>query len=212
MQKTALAKVMIVDDDPFIRVAISSTLKSVGFDVVGSFDSAKDAVASYLENPSELVLLDLDLGIGPNGIDLAHSLRKLNESVGIVLLTTFVDPRFADARNLKPPKGSRYLVKSDISDISQLITVLLQTKHRPFVENINHVDRFASLTDIQIEVWKMVADGLSSSEIAERRDISEKAVEAIIARIYNFLDLKKVKENNPRVLLANYFKILSGKI
>jgi DNA-binding NarL/FixJ family response regulator len=58
----------------------------------------------------------------------------------------------------------------------------------------------------------MVADGLSSSEIAERRGISEKAVEAIIARIYNFLGLKKVKENNPRVLLANHFKKLSGKI
>ena len=61
-------------------------------------------------------------------------------------------------------------------------------------------------------MWREVAEGLSSSEIAARRNISEKAVEAILARIYAFLEIKKEKANNPRILLANSFKKFSGKL
>jgi DNA-binding NarL/FixJ family response regulator len=77
---------------------------------------------------------------------------------------------------------------------------------------VNHINKFEKLTDLQIEVWREVAEGLSSFEIASRRNISEKAVEAILARIYIFLGIKKDKTNNPRILLANSFKRYSGKI
>jgi DNA-binding NarL/FixJ family response regulator len=76
---------------------------------------------------------------------------------------------------------------------------------------VNHINKFEKLTDLQIEVWREVTEGLSSFEIASRRNISEKAVEAILARIYTFLEIKKDKTNNPRILLANSFKRFSGK-
>jgi DNA-binding NarL/FixJ family response regulator len=76
---------------------------------------------------------------------------------------------------------------------------------------VNHINKFEKLTDLQIEVWREVSEGLSSSEIAARRKISEKAVEAILARIYTFLEIKREKSNNPRILLANSFKKFSGK-
>ena len=212
MDRVALGTVMIVEDDPFIGLAVETSLKSAGFNVLANLQNAKDAITSYSIKPSDLVLLDLDLGIGPNGIDVAHALRKLNSNVGIILLTTFVDPRFADTRNLIPPKGTRYLVKSEISDVSQLIKVLLQTKHSPFIENMTHMNKFNALTDLQIEVWKAVSEGQSSIEIAEQRGISEKAVEAIISRIYTFLEIKKTKSINPRVVLANSFNKLAGKL
>ena len=203
---------MVVDDDPFIRVAISSALTAAGFDVVDCVASAKEAIASFSVKNPEIVLLDLDLGIGPTGIDLSYALRNINENLGVVFLTTFVDPRFADIRNRVTPRGSRYLVKSEVTNISQVISVLLQTKHRPFNENVNQVNKFEVLTDAQIEVWKAVSEGLSSSEIAIRRGTSEKAIEAILARIYIFLGIKKTKSTNPRILLAKAFNKLSGKI
>jgi DNA-binding NarL/FixJ family response regulator len=74
------------------------------------------------------------------------------------------------------------------------------------------MNKFNALTDLQIEVWKAVSEGQSSIEIAEQRGISEKAVEAIISRIYTFLEIKKTKSINPRVVLANSFNKLAGKL
>jgi DNA-binding NarL/FixJ family response regulator len=211
MRSVKLGKILIVDDDKFIRTSLDSTLANSGFDISGSVSTAKDALAINGLDPADVALLDLDLGIGPTGFDIAQALRRTSPQIGIVFLTSYQDPRFAAIHGVSAPKGSRYLVKSEIENIAQIISTILQTKHRPFNENVNHINKLDKLTDLQIEVWREVSEGLSSSEIAARRDISEKAVEAILARIYTFLGIKKEKTNNPRILLANAFKKYSGK-
>ncbi len=211
MRSVKLGKILIVDDDKFIRTSLDSTLANSGFDISGSVSTAKDALAINALDPADVALLDLDLGIGPTGFDIAQALRRTSPQIGIVFLTSYQDPRFASIHGVSAPKGSRYLVKSEIENIAQIISTILQTKHRPFNENVNHINKFDKLTDLQIEVWREVSEGLSSSEIAARRDISEKAVEAILARIYTYLGIKKEKTNNPRILLANAFKKYSGK-
>ncbi len=202
---------MIIDDDPFIRSTMESALKSSGFET-SAFANARESIASFEKLKPEIALLDLDLGIGPTGIDLAHALRKLDSKIGIIFLTTYLDPRFADVRNKSLPQGSRYLVKSEVENVAQIISVVLQTKHRPYNQNINHMNKYSELTDLQIEIWKAVTDGYSSAEIADQRGISEKAVEATLARIYSYLGIKKDKTNNPRILLVNAFKAMSGKV
>ena len=211
MSSRNLGQVLIVDDDKFVRTSLHGALSNSGFDISGTVSSAKEALAISSSTLVDVALLDLDLGIGPTGFDLALALRKMTPQMGIVFLTSFQDPRFASISGVTAPRGSRYLVKSEIENISQVISTILQTKHRPFNENVNHINKFEKLTDLQIEVWREVSEGLSSSEIAARRNISEKAVEAILARIYTFLEIKKEKSNNPRILLANSFKKFSGK-
>jgi DNA-binding NarL/FixJ family response regulator len=212
MTSKNLGHVLIVDDDKFVRTSLHSALSNSGFDISGTVSSVKEALVISSSTLVDVALLDLDLGIGPTGFDLALALRKVNPQMGIVFLTSFQDPRFASISGVTAPRGSRYLVKSEIENISQVISTILQTKHRPFNENVNHINKFEKLTDLQIEVWREVSEGLSSSEIAARRNISEKAVEAILARIYTFLEIKKEKSNNPRILLANSFKKFSGKL
>ena len=206
-----LASVLLVDDDPFIRTTMASALVGSGFEVL-SVGSAADALLRHNEFHPEIALLDLDSGIGPSGIDLSHALRKLNPQIGIIFLTTFLDPRFADSTQAHQPQGSRYLVKSEIENVSQVISVILQTKHRPYNQNVNQMNKFSELTDLQIEVWRSVTAGQSSAEIALQRGISEKAVEATLARIYTYLGIKKDKSNNPRILLASAFRAMSGKM
>ncbi len=212
MNSQKLGTVIIVDDDAFIRASLEGALKSSGFDVTSASSSVRDALVLFRQNPAEIALIDIDLGLGPSGIDLAYALRKIDDRIGIIFLTSYADPRFADTRNIALPKGSRYLVKSEIENLAQVISVVLQTKHKPFNQNINHMNKYQELTDTQIEVWRSVAEGLSSSDIAIQRGVSEKAVEAILARIYHFLDIKKEKTHNPRILLVNAFQKLSGKI
>jgi DNA-binding NarL/FixJ family response regulator len=212
MRTVKLGKLLIVDDDRFTRTTLDGILTNSGFDICGAVATAKEALLQKHVEELEVALLDLNLGIGPTGFDLAHALRKINPQIGIIFLTSYQDPRFAAIHGISAPKGSRYLVKSEIENSAQLISTILQTKHRPFNENVNHINRFEKLTDLQIDVWREVSEGLSSSEIASRRGISEKAVEGILARIYTFLEIKKDKSNNPRILLANSFKKFSGKL
>ena len=212
MRAVKLGSVLVVDDDKFVRTALDSALSNSGFEIAGSVSTAKEALAINGIRAVDVALLDLDLGIGPTGFDLAHALRKHAPQIGIVFLTSYQDPRFASISGISAPKGSRYLVKSEIENVAQIISTILQTKHRPYNENVNHINKFEKLTDLQVEVWKEVAEGFSSSEIANRRNISEKAVEAILARIYTFLEIKRHKSHNPRILLANSFKKFSGKI
>jgi DNA-binding NarL/FixJ family response regulator len=212
MRAVKLGTILVVDDDKFLRTALESTLSNSGFNIAGSVSTAKEALTINEASPADVALLDLDLGLGPTGFDLALALRKMAPQIGIVFLTSYQDPRFASISGVSAPKGARYLVKSEIENVSQIISTILQTKHRPFNENVNHINKFEKLTDLQIEVWREVAEGLSSSEIAARRGISEKAVEAILARIYTFLNIKREKSHNPRILLANSFKKFSGKI
>jgi DNA-binding NarL/FixJ family response regulator len=212
MNSPKLGKVLVVDDDTFIRTSLEGALKSSGFEVTGAVSNVRDALSNFRDAPSEIALIDIDLGLGPTGIDLAFALRKLDEKIGIIFLTSYLDPRFADSRNSVLPKGSRYLVKSEIENLAQVISVVLQTKHKPFNQNINHMNRYQELTDAQIEVWRCVSEGLSSAEIAVQRGVSEKAIEATLARIYHFLDIKRDKTHNPRILLVIAFKKMSGKL
>lgn len=206
-----LAKVLLVDDDSFIRTTMESALNGSGFDVL-AVGTAADALLQASDFAPEIALLDLDLGFGPSGIDLSHALRKLNSQIGIIFLTTYLDPRFADSTQSHQPQGSRYLVKSEIENVSQVISVILQTKHRPYNQNVNQMNKYSELTDLQIEIWRSVTSGQSSAEIASQRGISEKAVEATLARIYSYLGIKKDRTNNPRILLASAFRAMSGKI
>jgi DNA-binding NarL/FixJ family response regulator len=93
-----------------------------------------------------------------------------------------------------------------------LISVIAQTINRPFYENVNLENVFTELTNLQVEIWKAVAHGESSSNIAKHHNISEKAVEGTLARIYLVLGIKKSQATNPRVLLSEAFSKYQGKV
>jgi DNA-binding NarL/FixJ family response regulator len=69
----------------------------------------------------------------------------------------------------------------------------------------------SSLTAIQLEVLKLVAQGLSTEEIASNRGVSVKAIESSIAKIQKIAGLNKSKSLNQRVQLARFYFLLSGK-
>lgn len=210
MNKGVVGKVLIVEDDHFVRTTLTNTLENASFVVIAA-SSSREALEITDSAEVDVALLDIDLGLGPSGIDLAYALRDRFPSIGIVFLTSYVDARFADPRNKSLPKGSRYLVKSEIENMNQVISTALHAKHKPFLQNAHNMNRITELTDLQVEVWKMVADGYSSAEIAQRRGISEKAVEATLSRLYSHFQIKRDKVFNPRILLINTLKSITGK-
>ena len=212
MKLVSHGNVLIVDPDKFVRTFLADVLEHSRFKVFNSAVNATEALDRFKIGSIQVAILELDLGDSVDGYSLAHSLRAIDPNVGIVFLTTSQDSRFMNAAGSSKPKGSRYLVKKEIENIPQLISVIAQTIHRPFYENVNLENVFSELTNLQIEIWKEVAHGDSSSKIAAHHDISEKAVEGTLARIYLILGIKKSKSTNPRVLLSNSFRRYQGKI
>ena len=166
----------------------------------------------FLKGEADVVLLELSLGDSVDGYGLANSMRMIDSKIGIVFLTRTHDHRFMTAEDSIKPKGARYLVKSEIENISEVTSVILQTIHRPFNENVNQENMFTEFTNLQVEIWREAAEGASSSQMAIAHNISEKAVEGILSRIYTTLGIKKDKSSNPRVLLSSAFKKHKGAI
>ena len=91
-----------------------------------------------------------------------------------------------------------------------MVNEILSAKANP-LSAISRKAKNQVLTDTQLEVLKMVAEGLSSHEIAERRGVSVKSIEGIISKIHSALKLEKSKSLNQRVQLARAYFNLSGK-
>jgi DNA-binding NarL/FixJ family response regulator len=163
------------------------------------------------ESEPDVAILDLDLGPGANGIDLSIALRSLHPRIGLILLTSYTDPRISDPSAPQLPKGTIFLTKSLLTSIHDLTTAILQVKLWPHeVKRQISPDR-SQLTKNQIEVLKLLSDGLTTAEIAARQGISDKAVEGTITRLQAILGISKDKKFNPRVQLVRAYYTLSGK-
>jgi DNA-binding NarL/FixJ family response regulator len=205
-----IANVIIVDDDAFVRSSLSAGLRAFSIRVVGT--AVNFATASELCKSQEVdvAIVDLDLGPGPSGIDICHSLRKQLPSIGLVLLTSYRDPKIADPNMQSLPKGTKFVSKTDLSDFQTLVSEVLAAKTKPLTKTHRFIDK-SPLTQIQLEVLKMVSEGLSTSEIAERRGVSPKAIEGIISKIHDVLKIGRDKSQNQRVQLTRAYFRLSGK-
>jgi len=210
-QGMSLAKILLVEDDSFLRATLSSLFTSKGFSVVGAVETADEAlVIQSLHNP-EVLVTDLDLGPGPNGIDIATALRNQNPNIGVIFLTSFSDPRLSDPRSAPLPKGAMYFTKSKVSDAAVLLSAVLQVKHRPHLGVTTRRPEPSPLTETQIDILRLVSEGQTTASIAKERKVSEKSVEAALSRTYSALGLERSPGLNPRVQLTRAYFRLAGK-
>lgn len=209
-------RVMVVEDDDFTRSTVVSALQIQGVDVVCETGSVGPAMKLADELKPDAVILDLDLGAGPNGIDLAIGLRRKRPTIGIVLLTTFEDPRLLHPKIPSPPTGVEYLVKRQVGEIEVLyksiqkaIANVANSKKTP-ATNKQVSPELAKVTDSQLETMRLIAQGHSNAEIAKLRGVSEKSIEQTISRLVANLDIPKTGKGNQRVQISKLYFRLTG--
>jgi CheY-like chemotaxis protein len=123
----AKLNVMLVEDDDFTRATVKSALQGQGLNIVYDTALVKEGIEFAKKNRPDVAVLDYNLGKGPNGIDLANQLRKIQPEIGIVLLTAFLNPAELDTKIAQLPAGSRYLVKHSVSNINVLVKEILES-------------------------------------------------------------------------------------
>lgn len=196
---------LVIEDDDLMRVSLVAALSSAGINVLASSKTSAGAIDLARTHFPHVALVDLHLGKGPTGIDVAHELRKIDPRVGIVFLTSFEDPRLiAETRPL--PQGSQYLLKKDVASINVIVAAInesLEGKNRKVRTEVPSI--MSQLSDTQLETLRLVAHGLSNTEIARRRQVTEKSIEASITRLLKSLDFPKNQQSNQRVQLARLY-------
>ena len=207
--------VVLVEDNALLRSSLGIALGHHGVHVVASCADVSQAVEHLSGGGVDALVTDLDLGRGPNGIALAHAARTANPEVGVVLLTAYSDPRLVAGKLLQIPPGTEYVLKSDVDDVMVVRRAIDRAieRARPGAREIAARDMSDhGLTDVQIETMRMVAEGLSNAEIAERRVVAVKSVENLIARIAKQLDIGNDGGRNQRVMITReYYRLIGAQ-
>lgn len=208
-------RVLLVEDHDFTRATVAASLRAEQCRVVASVPSARDAIRALDDHQIDCAVIDLNLGMGPDGLDLAHRLREHDPDIGIVLLTTFKDPRLLANNRRSLPSGTVYLVKDDVRSTSQLrdaIDTALNGAAMQTSTSTSSMPTRIPLTDTQVEILRMVAAGLTNAEIAQRRGVTARSVQTAMARILTNAQIEPEPGVDVRVQLAAYYQSLAGTI
>lgn len=204
-------RAIVIDDDPFVRSSLTAGLAHYGIQVVHSLENGTNADRIIESEKIEVVIVDLDLGPGPSGIDICNAIRTKHSGIGLVLLTSYQDPRIFDPGAPSLPKGTKFISKSELSDFRLLIDAVFAAKAKPLIPMKRGETPKNPLTVNQLEVLKLVAQGLSTQEIADVKGVSVKAIEGTISKIQAAVGINKSKSMNQRVQLARIYYMMSGK-
>jgi DNA-binding NarL/FixJ family response regulator len=178
-------KVLIVEDDPLLRSLIADGLSGSGFnvEVAANAVQAKQAILNF---DPDVALLDIELGTGPTGLDVAEYITQQKPHIAIVMLTHLPDPRFAGEDSKSIPRRAAYIRKETITQPGVLTEIVERVLRDDIDHELRHhldPDRpLADLSKSQISVLRSIALGMSNTEIAEQRDSTVRAVEHLIRR------------------------------
>ena len=200
--------VVIVEDDSFMRSLLAEYLEKAGF-LVSTASSAADARRQINAVDPDAVVIDIDLGPGQSGLDVAAALNTEANEVGIVFLTNYSDPRFAGEELTRIHPKAAYLNKHMIEDSSTLLLALNAVLVERDVEAYRYDKRtdrpMARLSASQIQALRLLADGKTNQQIAEARQRSIDATESLITRTLASLGLDSNADINARVSAAKEF-------
>jgi DNA-binding NarL/FixJ family response regulator len=203
--------IIVVEDEDFLRSLIASAVEQAGFRVWTAATAADAKRLLDIADP-DAVILDIELGPGPSGIDLSQMMSAKWSHVGILFLTELSDARFARRTQASIPRSAGYLNKNLLTDTTELISALeavLTESGAPSFRHDTRSDRpMARLSSTQIQVLQLLAEGKSNKQIATIRKRSLAATEAVITRTLVALGIDTESDSNVRVTAARAYMAL----
>lgn len=193
--------ILIVDDHQMVRQGVRAFLETQpDLQVVAEAQSGDEAVQMIIEHVPDVVLMDLVLPGGMDGVEATRQVKNASPHTQVVVLTSYHEDEhiFPAIR-----AGALSYILKDIGpqELGEAVRKAAQGEAvlhpRVAVRVIQEVqgarherlNPFTELTDRELEVLRLIADGLSNAEIAERLVISEKTVKGHVSNILGKLHL-----------------------
>lgn len=200
-------RLIVVEDNSFMRTLITDLLEKEGFEIQTA-ENAAEAVKVAASFDPDAAILDVELGHGPNGFDLARILRQGNPELGLVFLTNIPEPKTIGVDNKSIPKDAAYLVKESVGDTDLLLRAV-NASLRGRVSGDLRQDRAAhelsNLSRSQLDLLHLAALGLSNAEIAQRRGTTVRAVENLFKRAVEAAEIEIGPGEHSRVIAVRKY-------
>lgn len=167
--------------------------------------TARDRIDEF---DPDMVLLDISLGTGPTGVHLAHVLHTTRPDIALLFLTRHPDAASARAEGLELPPTVGFLRKDMVHNQAHLLEAIekvFDERSAEVRQDVPHRDPFPGLSDQEVRVLRLIAEGLGNPQIAERCHTSTKSVERWIERVYRKLGIDTKGEKIARVEAARRY-------
>lgn len=205
-------RLLVVEDEPLMSSLLAQALTSAGFTVETASDvlQARAAVRNF---DPDGVLLDISLGDGPSGLDLAHVLHAQRPDIALIVLTKYPDPRVAGVTLDELPPNCGFLRKDLVKDTAYLleaINAVLTDRPKDVRHDLDASKPLAALSPKHLEVLRLMATGYTNEFIAQSKGASQSTVERWTAEIFRALRIETRGNVNPRVEAVRQFIAAAG--
>ena len=210
-------RVAIAEDSVLLREGLSRLLGEAGFEVVAQCDSADELLLKVRSYPLDVVIVDIRLPPthSDEGLRAALEIRERHPSVGVLVLSQYVELGLAMKLLADSAEGVGYLLKDRISDVEDFVAALRRVAEggsaldpiivSTLLSRQRSDDPLARLTPREREVLVLMAEGSSNQGIADRLVITLRAVEKYVSSIFGKLGLPSTGTESRRVLAVLAF-------
>ncbi len=205
-------RVIVGDDQPFVREGVVRILVDGGFDVVGTAADARDLVRMAEAYRPDVVVADIQMppGQADDGLQAALAIRKAQPGVGVLVLSQFLEDSYAFDLVADGAQGVGYLLKEKVGDLGMFTDAVRRVAGGGSVLDPDVVARLVGrkrkaspldeLTPRERQVLALIAEGRSNVGIANELVITVAAVERHVTSIFDKLRLYRSPEAHRRVL------------
>jgi DNA-binding NarL/FixJ family response regulator len=205
-------RVVIADDNVLLREGVARLLEDAGFDVVGQCGAVDDLLLKVRSYKPDVAIVDIRMPPThtDEGFRAAEEIRAHHPSVGVLVLSQYVELPLAMRLLAESAEGTGYLLKDRVSDVKEFAaavqrvgeggsaidpSIVSQLLGRRFDES-----PIEQLTPREREVLELMAEGDSNQGIADRLVVTERAVQKHITSIFQKLGLPESTDGHRRVL------------
>ncbi|MFD9065033.1 response regulator [Kitasatospora purpeofusca] len=214
-------RAVIAEDSVLLRVGLVKVLEMGGFQVATEVGDGEALLAAVAEHRPELALVDVRMppGFTDEGVRAAVEIRRRWPGTAVVLLSQYVEERYAAELLSTNAGGVGYLLKQRVADVTEFVAAVRRvaeggTALDPQVISQlllrRDLDPLERLTPRERDVLGVMAEGRSNAGIAQALAVGESAVAKHINNIFAKLDLPAADADHRRVLAVLRFLAASG--
>jgi DNA-binding NarL/FixJ family response regulator len=205
-------RVLVGEDQPLVREGIVRVLETNGFQVVETAGNARDLVRKAAVHSPDVVVTDIQMppDSTDDGLRAALEIRGADPGVGILVLSQFLEDRYALDLVADGARGVGYLLKEKVGDLRTFTEAVRRVADGGSALDPDVVERLIGrsrrkgpldrLTARERQVLALIAQGRSNAGVAEDLVVTVAAVERHVTSIFDKLGLRQAADQHRRVL------------
>jgi DNA-binding NarL/FixJ family response regulator len=214
-----MTRIVLADDAVLLREALAAGLRASGFEVVGQAADVEGLLRLVDGEVPDVAIVDVRMPPThtTEGLEAARTIRSRHPRMAILVLSQYVETRYAVDLIRDDPAGIGYLLKDRVTRLEDLADAVRRVAEGGSVIDPEVVGRLLGrprrhspideLTPREREILGLMAEGRSNQGIADRLVLELKTVEGHVRQIFSKLDLEPSSDDHRRVLaVLTYLK------